>query len=109
MRRRSVALRGGGYLARILFQIIDELRDGVCLDLVRIDEHAARDLRHYGNWLELRRVIAEVRIETLIHDERRRRRRHQRVSVRQRAISELGANVTRRTGMIFDDDRLAPL
>src|ERR1700751_5882179 len=108
MRGRSVALRGGGYLARILFQIIDELRDGVCLDLVRIDEHPARDLSHHGNRLELGSVITKLRIETLIHDERRRRRRHQRISVRSRAISDLGTDVTRSTSMIFDDDRLAP-
>ena len=108
MRGRSIALRGGRDLVGIFLQVFDELAQVRCLDVVRIDDQRVRHLGHHNDRLEFGGIEPQLRIETLVDHQRRRRRREQCVAVRRRAIDLLGADVSGSPGAVLDDDRLAP-
>ncbi len=108
MRSCAIALRGGGDLAGILLQEVDQLGQARCLDLVRIDQQRVWHLCHHDNRFELRWIECELWIETLVDDKGWRRRREQGVAIGVRTVDRFGADVSGRTGAVLDDHRLPP-
>src|SRR6266446_576475 len=63
---------------------------------------------HHRDRHERCRIVAEPAIEVLVDDERRSRRRQQRIAVRFRTEGRLGADIASGSRLVLDDDGLAP-
>ena len=105
---RADALGGGGHFVGILLQVLDELGDARCFEVLWIDDQCVRHVGHDDHGLEFGRIETKVGIKILVDHQRRWRRGKQCVAVGSRMIDEFGADVSGRSGAVLDDDRLAP-
>ncbi|MNS95885.1 hypothetical protein D3C72_1301610 [compost metagenome] len=104
MRRAANTARAEGQCVGVLLAVCDQFTNRLDRQLLA-GEQEQRQLRHFGNRYQVRRLVAELRVQRHVRAVGGQHR-HEGIAIRRRARRDAHTQRAVRTGLVLDDDGL---